>query len=99
MLYCRQGVAPTVLSIVQPGRALGGGNWTHFENNEGFFKRLALRNAAGLPRYLLYGGDGPPSWYRTACWKEYRQLTAWIVRSRRRTLGLWKLGTAESCNL
>jgi hypothetical protein len=92
-LFGHLGFCPLVVAVIQPGHALGN-NWTNIESPRGIFRRTLEGNPSGLPRYLLYGGDGPPSWYRQACWPDYSHFAP-VVRSKHRTLEIWKHNEAS----
>ncbi len=90
-LYNRTGIRPRILSIIQPGSGLGGG-WTPIESDSGFFKRVVAANPAGLPEYLLHGGEGGEGgegFYEEPCWQEYQSER--IVQLPERYAGLWQL--------
>jgi len=61
-----------MLCIIQPGAAFGG-NWTDFEQEEGFFHKLIQKRE--MPRYLLHGGHSDKSHYATCCWRGYSLLS------------------------
>jgi hypothetical protein len=95
-LYCRLSIAPTVLSIIQPG-ALGG-EWERVDCDESFFKEVVASNSADFPPYLLYGGlgyrRGPQPPYQEPCWSNYGGEM--IARLPERYAGLWKLKNTSS---
>lgn len=84
-LYCRLGIRPKVLAIIQPGAF--GGEWERVEHDDAFFKQVVLSNQAGLPDYLLHGGFGH-GFYESACWSEYTGER--LVQLPERYAGLWK---------
>jgi len=92
-LYCRLGMAPKVLAIIQPGAM--GGEWENTPSDDSFFKRVVQSNPAGMPEYLLHGGTGcgrghlnnDP--YPDPCWKEYDGKR--LCQLPERYAGLWKL--------
>jgi len=85
-LYCRLGISPRILAIIQPGAM--GGEWEDVESDDSFFKRVVCSNTAGLPEYLLYGGYGR-GFYEQACWRDYKGER--IVQLPERYAGLWKI--------
>ncbi len=85
-LFCRLGIAPRILAIIQPGSGLGGG-WEQTESNASFFKKVVTSNRAGMPEYLLYGGFGR-GFYEEPCWREYRGQR--LVQLPERYAGLWR---------
>lgn len=87
-LYCRLGIAPKILAIIQPGAM--GGEWERVTSNESFFKQVVSANPAGLPQYLLHGGFGH-GFYEWACWREYQGER--IIQLPERYAGLWKLNS------
>ena len=86
-LYTCNKIAPIVLAIIQPGSAFGGG-WTRLESDDGYFKKTVTENPAGLPGYLLYGGQGGPHFYEQPCWHEYNGDP--IARLAEDDCGLWR---------
>ena len=79
-------VSPAVVAVIQPGHGFGG-NWTNFENPEGIFARSVLQyNPAGVPEYLLFGGDDPRNWGESPCWPDYSEQ----IRELTRNLYLWR---------
>lgn len=88
-LYHSNGVAPSVVAIIQPGEGFGW-NWTHFHDAKQVFCRLVMASPLGGPRYLLLGG----SWYNkrfqeSVAWPGYNSLVKlWKVSEG--YLGLWE---------
>ncbi len=60
-LYCAQQIAPTLLAIIQPGHGFGF-NWVNFFDVKGALYRLASQNAAGMPKFLIFGPDEDSRW-------------------------------------
>lgn len=87
-LYCRLGISPRILAIIQPGAM--GGEWESVTSDDSFFKGVVCSNTAGLPEYLLYGGYGR-GFYEQACWREYEGQR--IVQLPERYAGLWKINS------
>lgn len=83
-LYHGNGVRPRVVAIIQPGTGFGF-NWTDFREEDRIFGRSVLRNPAGPPEYLLYGGWGIG--YSPACWPSYCKLICFLRPKQQ--LGLW----------
>ena len=99
-LYYSNGVAPTIVAIIQPGSGFGN-NWTFFEDPKQILGRVIMSNPSGVPRYLICGGAVArfeyKSWlaqYRRPCWPTHDQLIRfWGGRSMDWMLGLWSSGT------
>ena len=71
-LYLRNGIAPAVLCIIQPGSGLGGG-WTQTEGEGAFFHRII--KSGPMPEFLMWGGMGRGRHYDEACWpRDYPEL-------------------------
>ncbi len=84
-LYHGNRVVPAVAAVIQPGTGFGG-NWTSFKDQNGIFGRSVLRNPAGTPEYLLFGGWGDGDFYRRPCWPAYGQP----VRALHGKLRVWR---------
>jgi len=98
--YVERGLAPACICIIQAPPAMGGFNWTNFEDERGPLYQTVKTNPAGLPRYLLYGGGGDPNWYNKPCWPAYGRRLAWpLLRVRdgrpEGALGLWEITAAK----
>ncbi len=87
-LFCRLGIAPKILAIIQPGGGLGGG-WENPDRDDSFFKKVVGSNRAGMPEYLLYGFWTLGTSYEPPCWSEYRGKR--LAQLRRPRARLWKL--------
>jgi hypothetical protein len=82
-LYVENGVTPACVCIIQAPPAMGGGNWTCFEDENQVFAQTLKHNPAGTPRFLLRGGSGRPDCYRKPCWPTFGSLVAWpLARTR-----------------
>ena len=86
-LYGRLGIAPEILAIIQPGGL--GGEWETMQMDNSFFKSVVRSNKAGMPRYLLCGGEGGPDHYKMPDWFDYRGEC--LARLPERHAGLWGL--------
>jgi hypothetical protein len=86
-LYCRLGIRPKALAIIQPGTM--GGEWENIQSDEAFFRKVVKSNSAGMPEYLLYGGFGDGSHYNKPCWSDYGGEK--LVQIPERAAGLWAL--------
>lgn len=105
-LYLETGLTAACVAIIQPGDGMGDQNWTDFQNPTAYLAQAVLKNRAGSPRYLLFGGGGRAEWYKEPCWPIYNRCLAWPLertqssgagnplRSRREgALSLWELKT------
>ena len=88
-LYNRLSIKPAIIAIIQPGSIID--EWSPTEFDGSFLNCVALANPAGMPEYLLYGGDGRSRKYREACWAEYQGER--IAKLPEKHTGLWKLNT------
>lgn len=95
-LYHRLGMAPLVLTIIQPGAI--GGEWEAVEQDDCFFREVVRANRAGMPHYLLHGGLLPPHCYHKPCWSDYdgtaveREYEGYsLLRLPERGARLWRL--------
>ena len=79
----------TFVAIIQPGHGTGG-NWTDFTDPEAIFARSVLKNPAGKPEFLLYGGYGEQHDYMPACWPGYPEIVCFLDRARGGTIGVWR---------
>ena len=92
-LYVENNSRPAVIAVVQPGNGFGR-NWTDFRNEKAILVRTVVRNPAGTPHFLLYGGYGSRGDYNTPCWSQFSRSRGFIripeneCRSGRR-IGLW----------
>jgi hypothetical protein len=97
-LYCRLGIAPTIVTIIQPGsRSLMGDGWDSTDSDDAFFRQVVASNSAGFPPYFLYGGFpklGPQPPYHTPCWSDYGGEMVALLPERH--AGLWKLKNTSS---
>lgn len=93
-LYIARQVSPAVVAIIQPGEGFGW-NWTHFFDTKQIFCRTVMGNSAGLPRYLLIGGNGINlSRQKELLWPGYSgPIRFW--KSTNGYLGLWGHGILE----
>ena len=105
-LYYSNGVAPSVVAIIQPGDAFGY-NWTRYADPKQIFGRAVLGNSHCFPEYLFYGGrvcsDPDYPWargaYKQTCWPSHGQLIRfWGGRWVGWRLGLWQRKTTEEAN-
>ena len=72
-LYLRNGIAPEVLAIIQPGSGCGGGGWTRTEGEGAFFHRIV--KSGPMPEHLMWGGIGRGRDYDRSCWpSDYPEL-------------------------
>lgn len=76
-LYLQNGAAPACVAIIQPGDGMGDQNWTNFKDPNAYLAQAILKNPAGSPRFLLFGGNGRAEWYKEACWPSYDRCLAW----------------------
>jgi hypothetical protein len=76
-LYASRGISPACICVIQAPPALGGFNWTTFEDERGPLFQTLTKIKSGLPRFLLYGGSGDPEWYKKPCWSAYTLRLAW----------------------
>ena len=93
-LYCSNGVAPAVVSIIQPGEGFGR-NWTHFFDCKQVFCRTVMGNPFGQPRYLLLGGyQVKQGFQQEVVWPGYGSMVKfWKVSEG--YLGLWEAGSTR----
>lgn len=94
-LYADRDIAPACICVIQAPPAMGGFNWTNFEDENGELMQSLRRVSSGLPRFLLYGGSGNPEWYKKPCWSAYRLRLAWPLKRMRNwrpegALSLWE---------
>lgn len=93
-LYCRNGVAPDVLAIINPGYG------SDLRDPNSSFAGCVRKNAGGMPRFLLSdctGEQGP-----FCDWPEYRRLVCdWQTAKHRdgdkRHLALWERSPERGC--
>jgi len=93
-LYYTNGLAPSLVAVIQPGEGFGG-NWTSYFDSGQILARSVLGNPHGLPDYLLLGGLGSDVEYqRSIVWPGYSRLIVhWKPPEERLayngSLGLW----------
>ena len=56
-LYYSNEIYAKSIAIIQPGFSFGG-NWTKFDEKDGFFANAVLKNPYGTPEMIVYGGYG-----------------------------------------
>ncbi|RAV74411.1 hypothetical protein DBT54_10310, partial [Aerococcus loyolae] len=67
-LYIKNGCAPLVLAVIQPGPGTGGPR-TDFKNPDGYLAEAVLQaDVNTMPQYLLCGGNGMD--YRESFWPQ-----------------------------
>lgn len=86
-LYVANNIAPKSVAIIQAGAS--GGNWTNFEDPKDVFATSVLKNRAGQPEILLYGGMGCQS-YQKPCWPDYNTNVCFLKRPDGR-IGVWSI--------
>jgi hypothetical protein len=94
-LYASRDISPACICVIQAPPAIGGFNWTNFEDESGPLYRTLTKIKSGLPRFLLYGGSGDPERYRKSCWSAYTLRLAWPLMRMRNwrpegSLSLWE---------
>lgn len=88
-LYCKNGLTPAVVALIQPGHAFGG-NWTNFTDPDGPLAHAVMGNPAGNPTWLLEGGVGDNARYENPCWPSFSTPIWSGRRSVEGTLCLWQ---------
>jgi len=97
-LYTSNKKVPKGIAIIQPGSDggyLGGGNYTNFKAPDKIFSKYVHENPAGMPRYLLYGGNGGREFYRDVCWPEYSKHIGFVDKPPRGNIGVWEFHAGE----
>ena len=79
MLYVENKITPACIAIIQSSDEMGS-NWTNFRDPDAYLAEAVMTNSGGSPRFLLYGGNGNPEWYRRSCWPAYSDCIAWPLR-------------------
>ena len=87
-LYAANGLAPRVVSIIQPGHAFGG-NWTDYTDPEQPLAKAVFGNNGGQPDIILYGGYGKRKHLRAPCWPAYRSLVCFLPKATAGSIGIW----------
>lgn len=98
-LYVSNDMRPKAIAIIQPGEGFGG-NWTYFWNPEQILARTVLRNPAGVPDWLLYGGYGAKENYSRPCWPQYSENICYLSKTEGGNLGnigLWRRPLQPVC--
>ena len=89
-LYNFNRVAPRVLAIIQPGGHMCDG-WTMLDKDDSYFERIVASNPAGLPKFLVCGGNGGDRLYQNACWRRYEGKI--VDRLKEHSAGIWRLNS------
>ena len=87
-LYLSNRCFPPGIAIIQPGYSMGD-NWTDFTDPSKSLATTILKNPAGKPRFLLYGGIGKRDFYRKTCWPQYSKHSAFIDKAGGGSIGVW----------
>ena len=88
-LYVANNIAPKSVAIIQAGAI--GGNRTNFEDPKDEFATSVLKNRAGQPEILLYGGVGRRRlFYREPCWPDYKTNVCFLNRADG-SIGVWSI--------
>jgi hypothetical protein len=69
-LYLEHNTKPKGIAIIQPGYEFGE-NWSDFSNPKEIFAQTVLNNSAGIPQFLISGGNGKLKYYKKPCWSIY----------------------------
>lgn len=85
-LYVSNQCRPVGVAIIQPGQSFGG-NWTNFEDERSPLARAVLRNPAGLPEIMLFGGIGKPEDYSQPCWDAFSDHVGFLEKT---SIGVWR---------
>jgi hypothetical protein len=93
-LYRSNGLAPSVVAVIQPGHGFGG-NWTNFKDPDAVLGRLVLGNPAGTPEWFLHGGIGGRRSYRKSCWPAYGVFHGFITEGQT-NIAIWRRGVASA---
>ena len=88
-LYNAHRLRPRAIAIIRPGHAFGG-NWTRFQDQGGELERVVSANTAGVPEFLLWGGNGGATTSGRACWPAHCTFVDWLVAGHERTVGLFQ---------
>lgn len=90
-LYVNNRVAPGAVAIIQPGNTYSCGRPTDFRNPKENLAQLVLKNPAGKPEILIYGGLGRRNGYRKPCWPDYGEHLCFLNKSPKGSIGVWRL--------
>lgn len=102
-LYADNRITPACVCVIQAPPAMGGFNWTNFEDENEILAQTLNRNSSGSPRFFLHGCGGKAEWYKKPCWPAYGRCLAWplerteetgpgkpLRRRREGALSLWE---------